>query len=70
MPLPFYTGLKPGDPIGGPLYPQIVPEKLEIELGDRARGPVFPPITLLLFEGAKNAASQLQQLFFGSKIKK
>jgi len=66
MPLPFYTGLSDGDPIGGSLYPQILPEKLPSELLERARGPVYPPVSLLLFEALKNAAAKARQLVVGA----
>lgn len=42
MPLFWPHGLGPGDRLGGPLFPQIVPHALEAEGRERARGPQPP----------------------------
>jgi ectoine hydroxylase-related dioxygenase (phytanoyl-CoA dioxygenase family) len=39
MPLNWRHGLRPGAPLGGPLFPQILPCPLAHELGPRAHGP-------------------------------
>ncbi|WP_114946848.1 phytanoyl-CoA dioxygenase family protein [Microvirga calopogonii] len=39
MPLNWRHGLRPGSPLGGPLFPQILPRPLAHELGSRAYGP-------------------------------
>ncbi|MBW2282190.1 MAG: phytanoyl-CoA dioxygenase family protein [Deltaproteobacteria bacterium] len=42
MPLFWEHGLRAGDPLGGPLFPQILPETLPGEAGARAAGPEPP----------------------------
>ena len=47
MPLLWPHGLRPGDPLGGPLFPQIRPRTIEAEGRARARGPEPPdPATM------------------------
>jgi ectoine hydroxylase-related dioxygenase (phytanoyl-CoA dioxygenase family) len=42
LPIPWRNGLEPGDRLGGPVYPQILPEPDEAALAGRMRGPVLP----------------------------
>ncbi len=42
MPLFWRHGLKPGDPLGGPLFPRILPSPIESEGAVRERGPEPP----------------------------
>ncbi|MDG2306715.1 MAG: phytanoyl-CoA dioxygenase family protein [Candidatus Binatia bacterium] len=42
MPLLWDHGLEPGDRLGGPLFPQVLPEVLESEVATRWAGPEAP----------------------------
>ena len=47
MPLLWDHGLRDGDPIGGSLFPQVLPETIEAEGAVRRAGPEPPdPVTV------------------------
>lgn len=47
MPIPWSHGLQPGDPLNGPVFPQVLPELDLVALGPRLEGPVFPDPELM-----------------------
>lgn len=42
MPLPYLTGLEPGDRLSGRMFPEILPELNEKDLAERMKGPILP----------------------------
>ena len=56
MPLFWPHGLEPGDPLGGPLFPQILPEPIPGEAGARDDGPEPPEPALLTKVGEETRA--------------
>ncbi len=42
VPIMWRTGLRPCDPIGGSVFPQVFPELIDEEVADRLAGPVPP----------------------------
>lgn len=47
MPLLWPHGLSAGDPLGGPLFPQVWPAVIEEEIAVRMAGPEFPDMGLI-----------------------
>ncbi|MZG19562.1 phytanoyl-CoA dioxygenase family protein [Streptomyces sp. SID5914] len=47
MPIPWAHGLRPGDPLSGPVFPRVLPELDRDALAERMRGPVFPEPELM-----------------------
>ena len=41
-PSPWAHGLEEGDPLSGPIFPQVLPHLIEGEVADRLRGPLLP----------------------------
>jgi len=56
MPIPWPHGLQPGDPLGGSVFPQVLPELDREALAARLEGPVWPDP-----ESLKSANRQLIQ---------
>lgn len=56
MPLFWPHGLAPGDPLGGPLFPQILPKPIPGEAGARDDGPEAPEPALLAKVGEEMRA--------------
>lgn len=42
VPIIWETGLDRGDPIGGPVFPQVLPEFIDAEVAARRSGPIAP----------------------------
>ena len=59
MPLLWNHGLVNGDPVGGSLFPQVLPEPIEAESARRARGPEPPEPEFVkrVIEGLSRAAT-------------
>ena len=47
MPLFWEHGLATGDELGGPLFPQVLPEPIEAEGARRSAGPELPDPALV-----------------------
>jgi ectoine hydroxylase-related dioxygenase (phytanoyl-CoA dioxygenase family) len=56
MPIPWQHGLQPGDPLGGSVFPQVLPELDREALAARLKGPVWPDPEMM-----KSAIDQLMQ---------
>lgn len=52
--VPWPHGLRPGDPLGGPVFPQVLPEILPEEIAARMQGPI-PPDSALVRQNARLA---------------
>ncbi|HVF95410.1 MAG TPA: phytanoyl-CoA dioxygenase family protein [Sphingomonas sp.] len=47
MPMPYQTGLRPGDRLSGRIFPRILPELVTEDLAERSRGPILPDPALM-----------------------
>lgn len=52
--VPWLHGLQPGDPIGGPIFPQVLPQIDEAAIAKREKGPI-PPDPAILGQNAELA---------------
>ncbi len=63
MPVPWQFSLASGDPLSGPIFPQVLPRILESEVGARMRGPIFPDPKKAMEASQQMAAAERVAVF-------
>ena len=58
MPIPWEHGLEPGEPLSGPVFPEVLPQIDQVSLAPRMQGPIFPAPHLIAEIGQHIAAAE------------